>query len=562
MRDLLGRMNITGLDTDTYINNAANNVSALPNIAIALSGGGYRALMNGAGAVAAFDNRTANSTGAGHLGGLLQASTYLAGLSGGSWMVGSLFTNNFTSVQHILDVDTGADDSGAVWQFGNSILEGPDSGSIQILDSAEYYSTIYNTVQDKNEAGYNTTITDYWGRALSYQLINATNGGPGYTFSSIQNDDYFIAGNSPLPIFVTDGRQPGELVVDGNATVYEINPWELGTFDPTTYAFAPLRYLGTNFTEGEIPDNQRCVRGFDNAGFIMGTSSSLFNQAFLSINGSSGILNSVLTNVLSDIGQDNDDIADYPNPFYGYNNATNRVAQLEQLTLVDGGEDLQNIPFHPLIQPDRHVDVVFAIDSSADTTADGYANWPNGTSLVATYQRTFLPIANGTSFAAVPDYNTFVNLGLNNRPTFFGCNASNISSDSPLIVYLPNAPYVYQSNVSTYTLSYNDTERNFIIENGYDVATMGNGTLDSQWPTCVGCAILSRSLDRTGTTVPDVCNTCFEKYCWDGTINSTEVTYEPALKLSQLSTTSGASKSTSSALALTAAVAVAAILSL
>ncbi|KAH0299636.1 hypothetical protein KCU71_g12322, partial [Aureobasidium melanogenum] len=57
MRDLLGRMNITGLDTNSYIDSAANNVSALPNIAIAGSGGGYRAMMNYAGAVAAFDNR-------------------------------------------------------------------------------------------------------------------------------------------------------------------------------------------------------------------------------------------------------------------------------------------------------------------------------------------------------------------------------------------------------------------------------------------------------------------------------------------------------------------------
>ena len=559
MRDFLGRVNITGLDTNAYIDSAAQNVSALPNIAIALSGGGYRALMNGAGAVAAFDNRTANSTGTGHLGGVLQASTYLAGLSGGSWMVGSLYANNFTSIQTILDKDTANEDSGAVWQFGNSILEGPDTGSIQLLSSAEYFSTIYDEVQGKNDAGYNTTITDYWGRALSFQLVNSTNGGPAFTFSSIAEDDYFVAGNAPMPIFVADGRQPGELVVDSNATVYEINPWELGTFDPTTFGFAPLRYLGTNFSAGAIPGNQQCVRGFDNAGFIMGTSSSLFNQAFLSINGSSGIINTVLTGILSDIGQDNDDIADYPNPFYHWNNATNRVAQLDQLTLVDGGEDLQNIPLHPLIQPERHVDVIFAIDSSADTAEPfdtGYANWPNGTALVATYARTFLPISNGTIFASVPDQQTFVNLGLNNRPTFFGCDASNYSSETPLIVYLPNAPYVYQSNVSTYDLSYNDTERNFIIENGYDVATMGNGTLDSQWPTCVGCAILSRSLNRTGTPVPDVCTQCFDKYCWDGTRNSTVSAYRPELKLEQLSATSDAGKTTGSAFALTAALAV------
>ncbi|KAI4746805.1 hypothetical protein E4T50_02899 [Aureobasidium sp. EXF-12298] len=536
MKDLLGRMNITGFDTNSYIDSAANNVSALPNIAIAGSGGGYRAMMNYAGAVAAFDNRTTNSTSAGQLGGLLQASTYLAGLSGGSWLVGSLFMNNFTTVESILSKDTPASNSGGTWQFEQTIFEGPAESGLSILNTAEYLHDLYDTVQGKKDAGYETSITDYWGRALSYQLINASMGGPAYTFSSIADSDQFRAGDTPMPILVTDGRARGELVIGGNATIYEFNPWELGTFDPTTFAFAPIRYLGSNFSDGVVVDgDMQCVRGFDNAGYVMGTSSSLFNQAFLQINGSTGLINEALTAILSQLGQDNDDIANYPNPFFGVNNATSRIANTDQLTLVDGGEDGQNIPLHPLIQPERHVDVIFAIDSSADTTADnGAANWPNGTSLVATYERTLLPISNGTSFPYVPDQQTFVNLGLNYRPTFFGCNSSNTTHMTPLIVYLPNAPYVYPSNVSTFDLQYNDTQRDYIIENGYDAVTQGNSTLDSEWPTCVGCAILSRSLERTNTEVPEVCNQCFQRYCWDGTVDSTvNTTYEPAFKLSK-----------------------------
>lgn len=91
MKDLLGRLNITGFDASSYISDHAKNISALPNIAIALSGGGYRALLNGAGALKAFDNREENGTAPGHLGGLLQSSTYVAGLSGGSWLTGSIF---------------------------------------------------------------------------------------------------------------------------------------------------------------------------------------------------------------------------------------------------------------------------------------------------------------------------------------------------------------------------------------------------------------------------------------------------------------------------------------
>jgi len=265
----------------------------------------------------------------------------------------------------------------------------------------------------------------------------------------------------------------------------------------------------------------------------MGTSSSLFNQGFLLINGTSdaNIVTNALTAVLENIGENNNDISIYEaNPFYHYHNETNANAQSRTLFLVDGGEDLQNIPLHPLIQSARSVDVIFAIDSSADTQN----SWPNGTSMVATYRRSLDPtgIANGTVFPSVPDQNTFVNLGLNTRPTFFGCDLSNMTGPSPLIVYIPNFPYSYQSNVSTFDLKYNTTERNAIIQNGYNVATMANGTTEIGWPACVGCAILSRSLERTGTAVPMVCQQCFSRYCWNGTINSTSpLPYNPTIAL-------------------------------
>ena len=205
MQDLLGRLNISGFDAESYITDHAKNVSALPNIAIAVSGGGYRACLNGGGAVQAFDSRELNSTAAGHLGGLLQSATYLAGLSGGGWLVGSIFVNNFTTITGLLD-----NDASSVWEFGNSIFEGPDSGSIQyvsspsvcrflsldelpweasllkhvqmleaispkkavltakirVLDSAEYFTGIEREVSAKGDAGFNTSVTDYWGRGM------------------------------------------------------------------------------------------------------------------------------------------------------------------------------------------------------------------------------------------------------------------------------------------------------------------------------------------------------------------------------------------------------------
>lgn len=263
----------------------------------------------------------------------------------------------------------------------------------------------------------------------------------------------------------------------------------------------------------------------------MGTSSSLFNTFLLNLNNTDipDALKGPIESILRTLSSENNDIADYrPNPFYFFNNDTNLSARSKSLTLVDGGEDLQNIPLHPLIQPEREVDVIFAVDSSADVNG-----WPNGTALVATYERSLNPISNGTAFPAVPDVNTFVNSGLNTRPTFFGCDSGNLTGPAPLVVYLPNHPYVFHSNVSTFDPTHTRAERDAIIQNGYDVVTLGNGTQDQQWPACVGCAILSRSLERTGTAVPAVCRGCFERYCWDGSLNSSQpaTSYTPNYRL-------------------------------
>lgn len=370
--------------------------------------------------------------------------------------------------------------------------------------------------------------------ALSFQLVNASDGGASYTWSSIQSQESFASADSPMPILVADGRAPGETLISGNTTIYEFNPFEFGSWDPTTYGFVPMEFLGSNFSGGILAESEKCVRGFDNVGYVMGTSSSLFNQFILNVNQSSipQLAKTFVRDILGSFNESENDIAQYhPNPFYGYHKENSRVYPEPALSLVDGGEDLENIPLHPLIQPFRHVDVIFAVDSSADT--NNY--WPNGTSLVATYQRslngTSANLANGTSFPAIPDQNTFVNLGLNTRPTFFGCNSSNTSTPTPLVVYIPNSPYTYQSNVSTFDPSYNTSQRDLIVGNGYNVATMGNGTVNSTWSMCVGCAILQRSLERTQTAIPQLCTQCFADFCWDGTVNSTNpANYEPPYK--------------------------------
>lgn len=520
-----------------FINNQANKSIT---IGCAFSGGGYRAMLAGAGQLAALDNRTRNAHKSG-LGGLLQASTYLVGLSGGNWLVGTIAMNNWTSVEKILD-------EGQIWDLEHSIM---NYGGINLVKTYNYYKSINDDLDDKRDAGFDVSITDTWGRALSHQFFsNLSDNGAALTWSGIQESDPFTSHEMPFPISVADGRTPGTFIISGNSTVFEINPFELGSWDPSLYQFTNVKYLGTKVSGGK-PVNDTCYAGFDNTGFIMGTSSSLFNQFLLQINTTSltSIIKDVISNILNKVSQKDNDIAVYkPNPFYSTDVGFDlSIPKNDTLFLCDGGEDLQNIPLYPLLQPERKVDVIFAYDNSADTDQ----TWPNGTSLVATFERQSLNQSNGTLFPYVPDQRTMRNLNLTAKPTFFGCDARNLSSllgttntsqfgddyvyNSPLIVYTANRPFTYWSNTSTFKMSYEEYEKRGMIKNGFEVASRLNRSLDKEWSACVGCAIIRREQERQGLNQSDQCAKCFEKYCWDGTLDDSE----PGINFTTTGTTAG-----------------------
>lgn len=564
----------------------------LPKIGIAISGGGYRSMLTGAGILSAMDNRTTNSTING-LGGLLQSTSYIAGVSGGNWLVGSLAWNNWTSVQSIIDnwnvddkddddnngsssnieehgesydddVTTDDDDNdndlvdadyevNPIWDLHDSIIS---PGGMNIFKSAKRWEHISNAIQAKQEAGFETSLTDVWGRALSYNFFpNLNRGGIDYTWSSLRTSKTFQDAHMPFPISLSDGRYPGSSVINLNATLFEFNPFEVGSWDSSLNAFFDVRYLGTNVSNGipinkyrehaesengldmvgssddEDSNNYECIVGYDNTAFIMATSSTLFNQFLLRINSTKlpvpKFITRLATHFLNDISQDYNDIAVYhPNPFkdseYVLDNFTNSITQSDSLYLVDGGEDDENIPFVPLIQKDRDLDIIFALDSSADMKLQ----WPDGSSLVHTYERQFFKQGDGMAFPYVPDTNTFVNLGLNKRPTFFGCDASNMTDLEyipPLIVYMPNSEYSFQSNQSAFKLSYSETQRRQMIQNGFEIATRNNLTDDPDFASCIGCAIMRRKQEALNITLPIECESCFVTYCWDGELDTTEL---------------------------------------
>lgn len=500
-----------------------NNYSNVPKIGLAISGGGFRSMLTGAGVISAMDIRTRNSTDHG-LGGLLQSISYIAGISGGNWLVGSLAYNNWTSVQEILD-SMHLEDS--IWNLDDSVIS---PGGLNIIKSARRWDHISDAIDAKRANGFETSLTDVWGRALSYHFFpHLKRGGIKYTWSSLRNSTVFQKGLMPFPISVADGRYFGSHVINLNATIFEFNPFEMGSWDPSLNAFTDLKYLGTNVSNGIPLDYDNCVINYDNTGFVMATSATLFNQFLLRINSTKlpAFVRKLGTHILKGISQDYNDIAVYhPNPFkdskFVYSNYSKSITESDSLFLVDGGEDDENIPFVPLIQENRNLDIIFAVDSSADMKIQ----WPDGSSMVHTYERQFVTQGDKIAFPYVPDTNTIVNLGLNKRPTFFGCDASNLTNLSyipPLVVYLPNSEYSFNSNQSAFKLSYTDQQRRKMIQNGFEIATRNNFTDDPDFFGCVGCAIIRRKQEKLGLPFPEECERCFINYCWDGTLDTTEL---------------------------------------
>lgn len=394
------------------------------------------------------------------------------------------------------------------------------------------YVEITGDLAAKEAAGFETTIIDAWGQLLSYQLLPGNTGGDNIRLSGLTSLSNFTSHRIPYPIITAlgvDNSYEGQCNAYANATQYEFHPYEWGSWDQGVSAFARTKYMGSSLTNGAPTVAGKCIEDYDNLGYVFGTSSDIFTYALcdlllpfasidegldnvfdLILNGTNGIpqpLKSVtapLANVLEAIVNDSSEEKEpryedlfgiYPNPFYQYAPSTT-VSDYELITMVDGGIAGQNVPIWPFIQPGRDLDVLIAIDSSADTSD----NFPNGTEIQNTYLAA--QAAGLTKMPFIPDADTFVNNGLNQRAVFFGCD----DPEKLTLIWLPNVDYVYASNTTTLKIQYSEEETAGMIRNGNAIATQ-NGT--EGWPFCLSCGIMNKQAG-----LPNACERCFEQYCY------------------------------------------------
>jgi lysophospholipase len=463
-----------------------NDVSKLPSIGLTTSGGGYRSLLEGAGIVQAFDSRDSNSS----TSGLFQALTYHAGLSGGAFLVSSLAGNNWPTISSLISGLWSSAFEDTIFLPGGALGAGVDD------------ETITNDLAAKDEAGFPPVLTDPWGRLFAYQLLYGYDGGVATRLSGIAENSEFVDATVPYPILTAIQLPTGQCLPTDTSTQFELHPFEFGSWDKGVMAFTQTAYLGTNMSNGCPVDPNQCIQNFDNLGYALGTSSTLFSAicAGVPATNSSNDLISALDLLLqkdeSDI--ENDQFAVYPNPFYGYFYSSGVQTETD-LHLVDGGSSNQNNPIWPFIQPARSevMDVLIVNDNSADTDD----NFPNGTEIYHTYlQATRLGL---TRMPDIPSTDTFVSEGLNKRAVFFGCS----DQTKLTIVYLPNVNYSYPSNQPSANFQYDPDETDGMIANGNLIATQ-NG--EDGWPLCLACGIMHKSF----SSIPSDCNDCLTEYCW------------------------------------------------
>lgn len=305
------------------------STNSQPVLGLTSSGGGYRALLEGAGVVQGFDGRDSTAK----VSGLYQGLTYESGLSGGAWFLSSLTGNNWPTVSYLRD---------NLWEqaFQNSLLL---PANLLSANGLTEYAVITSDITSKQAAGYDVTVVDPYGRLLSYQLLQGPDGGVATYMSTLATLSNFTNYNVPYPVITALGAllSKGQCNPPLNATQYEFGPYEFGSWDTGVSAFTHTKYLGSNLNNGKPVQANACTVQYDNLGYVLGTSSDVFPAACEAVpasNSSSAPLVQVLEGFVSAAKDPavEDTYALYRNPFFNYTRSS-LVKNDQELTLADGG---------------------------------------------------------------------------------------------------------------------------------------------------------------------------------------------------------------------------------
>ncbi|KAJ7858807.1 lysophospholipase [Mycena olivaceomarginata] len=483
----------------------------------------------GAGVLNALDVRNASAVKKG-TGGLLQAATHLAGLSGGSWFITSLAQANFPTMQHLIFGD-GNPYNFAGWLTSFSLW----TVSNDTAQQATFEQEVLQEIAVKAEH-FPVSVGDVWGRALARHFSNGTtlatllantSHGAGILFSDLVNLPTFASHEQPIPIIVVNlfskhiqgpifpGNNFGPNFVPLNTPMFELNLFEMSCFDDVLAAHTPLKHLGTT-------NDSVCATGFDEAMFLSGTSSNLWNEVNVTdgaaaLAAASANFSTLLNATYPQPATLRLDTSNFLNPFHG----------VAPSTFVDSGDGAGNGG-----RRGGRADHATAAHAAQITSRVERRSSLHRMKIFPSGLRPFPAVP--TSLAAFSAANLTI------RPTFFGCTPSpspfagsnTDTNPGPLLVYIANgapprngAPAL--TNTTTGQSIYTPDNIQGMLKQTFDIATQGaiveiDGKLvdeDPEWGACLACAVVDRVRERAGVARGGVCETCFARYCWEGIAN-------------------------------------------
>ncbi|RKP35988.1 acyl transferase/acyl hydrolase/lysophospholipase [Dimargaris cristalligena] len=388
----------------------------VPVIALAGSGGGYRAMVSTLGYLTACDEA-----------GVLDCSTYLAGVSGSCWTIMQYFVaarGSTTELEkHISQqITTSLTSVSAL----TGVLTSPAAASV------------FAGLVSKFDSGMPLSLVDIYGTLLMSRLLmrSLTSTGDPADAKLTGQQRYLADGRLPMPIYTavrheiirTDGKVMRADDPETGTTVagdwkqglpsmaelkskmyqwFEFTPYEMGTIDGGG-VWIPAWGFGRPFRDG------RSLRNLPepSAGLYLG----MFGSAFCAtiahlIDEVKGTLSAPVHQYLEGLVRDyqlavttTHPIAPscFHNPFYrpseesqsekrtDENTETTTLFDSEQLCLMDAGMN-NNLPFYPLLRPERNVDVMLLFDASSDidetpwferaskfARQHGITRWPKG----------------------------------------------------------------------------------------------------------------------------------------------------------------------------------------
>ncbi|KAI8819148.1 acyl transferase/acyl hydrolase/lysophospholipase, partial [Fimicolochytrium jonesii] len=335
----------------------------VPVIGIASSGGGCRAMIASLATFETFDRV-----------GLLRGTTYIAGVSGSTWAMSSLYSvgRDWDALRDRLQKQL-SDNYLSVRDLVNAI-NSPDGPQVLMGMAQKYFG----------DRSFSTV--DLYGTLLSARVRAAGNihHGPQRNFGKLSDQRWAMTYEDlPLPIYTAVSHEVGKK--EAKYQWWEFTPFEVGfqkmlpSQQRLFSAWVPTWSFGRQFEKGESVERLPEI----SLGLLLGTFGSAFTASVAAIwNEFQDVLPKTLQQrilpLLEDISQVHPiSPATFPNPLYHLRRPESpddtdddlAILNAPTLALMDAGFE-NNIPFAPLLRQERQVDLVIAVDASMDVGVD------------------------------------------------------------------------------------------------------------------------------------------------------------------------------------------------